>query len=223
MNPILRQQLPASCPSAKIRDCPSISFLTQIQIHTIYLNAMPNPSKVKYTPFTWEETRTIVDNNHLTLLARSPQMTAKYLDFKQRLKQSGVSILDHVLASELGWSSDDLIEEVEGVQLMQPEHLKVIYNLFPYYFADDVIHLCVWSKVRILPDAASAEGDISPQTKDEINQYIRESITKPLGLEDDNVCWFKNWDSLQSVKAISHVHVLLRGALKEDVNALFSI
>lgn len=223
MEPINCQHVLASCPPTNNRNCLLISLLSQIKIHTVHLAAMPNPSKVKHTPFTWEETRMIVDNNQLTLLARSPQMTEKYLDFKQVLNQSGVSILDHVLANELGWSPEDLIEGTEGLQLMQPEHLKVIYNLFPYYFADNVIHLCVWSKVRILPDAASVEGDISPQTRHEITEYIRKSITEPLGLDDDNVCWFKNWDSLQSVKAISHVHVLLRGALKEAVNILFSI
>lgn len=36
-------------------------------------------------------------------------------------------------------------------------------------------------------------------------------------LGEDRVFWFKNWVSLQSVRALEHIHVIVRGATKEDL------
>lgn len=164
----------------------------------------------------------IVHSNQLELLARSLEMTRRYIAFKQYLRGKNTTILQHILENELKWTDSDLIED-SLVAVMQPQHLKVIYNLFPYHFSHDVLHLCVWSKVRIYADENSPEGDISAETRQVISRYVNDQFTVPLELDAEDVCWFKNWTSLQSVKAISHIHVLLRGVLRQVVNELFMI
>lgn len=36
----------------------------------------------------------------------------------------------------------------------------------------------------------------------------------------DDVLWFRNWTSLQSVRAIEHVHILVRDAPKDLIESL---
>lgn len=168
---------------------------------------MPNASKVKANPFKWEEIKYIVEQNQLELFARSQEETVRYLDFKHRLKKAGVPILDHIIKHELHWKEDELKQE--GDFFSDPSTTTVIYNQFPYYFEPQVKHLCAWSKVYVPADPSSPCGDISPETRAKIDDYVYKTFIEPNGLDKENVCWFKNWESLQSVKSISHIHILI--------------
>lgn len=175
---------------------------------------MPNPSKIKLDkPFTWEESRDIIDNNKLELLARSQLETNRYINFKHELKVANVNIMDHVLEKELGWSKGKLIldnAEDNKRSFVDPSTIKIIYNQFPYYFPSNVQHLCIWSSIEIPNDPNSAVGDISSATKEVINRYIEKTFTKKYNLDPEQICWFKNWGSLQSIKSISHIHIVIR-------------
>ncbi|KAG2732508.1 hypothetical protein G9P44_004925 [Scheffersomyces stipitis] len=190
-----------------------------LNIQEVRSELMPNMSKVKVDkPFTWNEVHFIVTTNQLELFARSQAATDRYLKFKHDLKESKVNILDHILANEVRWDVEDLREE--GAIFADKSDLRIIHNRFPYYFEDDVSHLCVWSKVRIPTDPNSADGDITTETRNKINQYIEETFIRPLGLTWEQVEWFKNWTSLQSVKSISHIHVLIKGGDKNKIEQM---
>ena len=178
-----------------------------LNINIIQSSVMPNASKVKASPFKWEEIKYIVEHNQLELFARSQEETVRYLDFKHRLKKAGVSILDHIIKQELHWKEDALKQE--GDFFSDPSTTTVIYNQFPYYFEPQVKHLCAWSKVYIPADPNSPCGDISPETRAKIDDYVFKTFIEPNGLDKENICWFKNWESLQSVKSISHIHILI--------------
>lgn len=69
---------------------------------------------------------------------------------------------------------------------------------------------------------------MTPESRSIIRDFVERTFVERLrrddgkdgdnGLEkaEDRVLWFKNWTKLQSVRALEHVHVLVRG-VGEDV------
>lgn len=76
--------------------------------------------------------------------------------------------------------------------------------------------MCVWTKSPINTD--SNTGDITAESRAVIEQFVHTTFTTKLdhvfgqGNGRDHVVWFKNWVSLQSVRGVDHVHVLVRDA-----------
>merc|ERR1711939_362426 len=62
-------------------------------------------------------------------------------------------------------------------------------------------HLLVWSKTPIPVD--DEKGDVTPESRRLIEEFIEEFFVRPLGATGkDQVQWFKNWVSLQSVRGV---------------------
>ncbi|KAI5952995.1 hypothetical protein CANMA_005020 [Candida margitis] len=175
-------------------------------------------------PFTWTQIQQIVNANQLESFARSEEQYYKYQQFKSDLSSQGITLNDHVLKDELQWKQSDIrcqtspatkslpreysISQPQDLIFYSDDDIKIIYNKFPYYFKDSVIHLCVWSKLIIPDDINSPEGDISPLTKRIIERYLKKTFIDK-GVSKNNLVWFRNWTSLQSVRSVSHIHVLL--------------
>lgn len=200
---------------------------TRIPLTVIHSPDMPSASKISERPYTWPEVREIIKYNDLDAFARLEAQTESYLAFKRLLKQENLTVFRHIVTQTLGWRRS---EELEGVKddkitvessgapiFTNPDDLKIVRNDFPYYFEDDVTHLCVWTKRRIESDPESLVGDLSPETRDIIERYVDQTFVKGLGIERENLVWFRNWEALQSVKEISHVHVVVKGMTKEQV------
>lgn len=155
------------------------------------------------------------------MLARSKDMTEKYLALKRELRLKKTTIFKHLIVNSLKWATDEQVSELrdQDVKIQSSgdplftnaNDLKIIRNDFPYFFEDDVTHLCVWSKEPIRSDPQSYYGDISEETRLLIEQYICKTFVEWLGVPRENILWFRNWDALQSVKEISHVHVIVKG------------
>lgn len=77
-----------------------------------------------------------------------------------------------------------------------------------------LVHLVCWTKSLIptLDDSVPA-GDLTPEARGIIEDFVERTFTRHLGKE--NVLWFKNWASIQSVRSVEHIHVLVRGAGEE--------
>ena len=59
-------------------------------------------------------------------------------------------------------------------------------------------------------------GEVTPESYAMIDEFVNSTFVDRLekgGVRDakERVCWFKNWTALQSVRAVEHVHVLMRG------------
>ncbi|KAK6463227.1 hypothetical protein DFJ63DRAFT_312550 [Scheffersomyces coipomensis] len=189
----------------------SILDIINSEISYIQSPLMPNPSKIKVQPFTWDQIEFIVGSNQLQVLARSKSETKRYLQFKQDLKESNSNILDYLLHHELQWKDEDINnKETNKIFNMHTNDVKILYNKFPYYFEPNVYHLCIWSKNRMEVDINSEEGDITDDMKNLIETYINLTFVKGLNIPKENIVWFKNWGNLQSVKDISHIHVLIK-------------
>ncbi|KAI5953375.1 hypothetical protein KGF54_002747 [Candida jiufengensis] len=207
-------------PTSPITDqLPSLYKKFNIEIQKS--NLMPQPSKIKHgKPFTWLEIKQIVNQNALELFARNEKQTEQYHIFKQNLKDSNTSINDHILNCELHWKESDIrfqefsvpkqysIKHPQDLIFFNDSDIKILPNKFPYYFENGIMHLCIWSKLIIPNDPHSEVGDISELTKKIIDRYLEKTFIEN-GVKPEDMVWFKNWTSLQSVRSISHIHVIL--------------
>lgn len=205
-------------------------------IKVIHSSGMP-PSKCIDRPYSWQEVVEIVENNRLERFARSQAKTQEYLKFKLDLQEKNTTVYKHLLFHQLRWYKPEdngglLAEEVVAQQVPDKEivvrpsgkalfecedDLMILPNHFPYYFEADVAHLCVWSKKSIDADPNSPIGDISPAMRGLIERYVIKTFVEGLGIPRENIVWFKNWLALQSVQAISHVHVVIKGITPEQL------
>lgn len=116
------------------------------------------------------------------------------------------------------WGSPPFTVE-SAVPFVSPSDYKILLNDWPYGLTDDITHIVVWSKTPIAVDGTT--GDVTSESRKAIEGFVRRVFGERLaGGEGDGmgrVLWFKNWVSLQSVRALEHVHVLVRGASKEDL------
>ena len=74
----------------------------------------------------------------------------------------------------------------------------------------------VWSKTPIPTDAET--GDVTDESRRIIRDFVDRIFVKQLDSDEDRVVWFKNWVQLQSVRALEHIHVLVRDATKDDLH-----
>lgn len=197
--------------SPKISNQDKSLLYKSLSISFVQSDLMPNPSKIKENgPFKWSELKNIVNNNQLELLARSKNETQRYLDFKTWLKLENLNIQNYIIKYELNWQ-----DAVSDAKLFtRSDDVKILLNKFPYYFEDDVTHFCIWTKVQIPNDPDSQIGDLSKHTRLIIDKYVRKTFP------NNQLLWFRNWANLQSVKLISHIHVLVKGLDDETLHNL---
>ncbi|KAJ5720710.1 uncharacterized protein N7483_008644 [Penicillium malachiteum] len=108
-----------------------------------------------------------------------------------------------------------------------PEDYKILRNDWPYGFEPGISHLVVWSRTPI--PVASDEGHLTAESRALINGFVQRQFVQRLAEDkagrfldpESHVLWFKNWVGLQSVRALEHVHVLVRN-VPEDILAEWS-
>lgn len=204
------------------------TFTRSVPITVVHSPDMPAASKVSARPFSWAETQWLVEQNDLSGLARSPKATEEYLAFKRTLRLTNTTVFKHLLTKLLQWATPEEVagladNEIRIASLGRPlfteaSDIKIILNDFPYYFEPDVTHMCVWTKQPIPSDPISTLGDISPQLRARIEAYVVKTFVEGLGVSRDKLVWLRNWDALQSVKEISHIHVIVKGLLQQQLD-----
>lgn len=77
----------------------------------------------------------------------------------------------------------------------------------------------MWSKTPIATDLElGGEGDVTDESRRVIEEFVQRTFVEALGEGGrERLLWFKNWVSLQSVRGVDHVHVLVRDAPEELV------
>lgn len=187
--------------------------------------------KVRHVPYQWEEIKQIIENNELERFARLESVSDSYLKFKKSVADKGLTVYKYLLKNQLQWSpvSTEKLQELNDEDVIinpklnrlfiEPSDLKILLNDFPYNFDNGIYHLCIWTKFQIKPDPNSPIGDISPNTRKIIERYLSKTFSK-YGIKWENIIWFKNWESLQSVKSLSHIHVIINGLTPELLDQL---
>lgn len=112
------------------------------------------------------------------------------------------------------------------VPFADPADYKILRNDWPYGFAPGITHLVVWLRTPIQTQGDG--GDLTEGSRALIEEFVDRTFVARLAREatagqdcdpKTQVLWFKNWGALQSVRALEHVHILVRdvpeGILRE--------
>ncbi|KAJ9348652.1 hypothetical protein C8Q69DRAFT_469600 [Paecilomyces variotii] len=106
------------------------------------------------------------------------------------------------------------------VPFADPEDYRVLRNDWPYGLAPGITHLVVWLKTPVA--VKSEDGDVTDESRSLIENFVQRTFVdrlKRAGFANpkEQVLWFKNPVGLQSVRALEHVHVLVRDVPDEII------
>lgn len=152
--------------------------------------------------------------NELETLKRKPSDLRRYIAWSQSTKAQYGTITNYLIAHRLPWGSPPFTY-LSPIPFHDPSDYKILINDWPYGMTDDVTHIVAWSKTPIATD--DEKGDVTDESRRIIEGFVRRTFVERLGGDEGRVMWFKNWVQLQSVRALEHVHVLVRNASKEDL------
>lgn len=118
-------------------------------------------------------------------------------------------------------TSGPLLACKNPVPFADPEDYRILRNDWPYGLAPGISHLVVWSRTPFA--VKSAEGHLADESRELIERFVRDTFVQRLAEDrarfprpESHVLWFKNWVGLQSVRALEHVHILVRD-VPEDI------
>ena len=130
------------------------------------------------------------------------------------------------MQERLGWKSRNPDEPVSAhsfthhssVPFEDSRDYAILLNDWPYGFDAGIKHILVWTRTPIAVD--DERGDVTAESKRVIEEFVEREFVGALaeeegvgiGLARERVMWFKDWVSLQSVRGVDHVHVLVRDA-----------
>lgn len=183
-------------------------------------------------PMTWEQVTEYVTTGNIANLTRSFECLERYHNFKRNLESKGVDLTTNLLRDTLHWIPQNtdittpIKEILPKIHCVDPRpfanvnDMTIVGNDFPYFFEPGVEHVCVWLKFPLPPDKNSIIGDLSDENKRLVDKYVTKTFIEGLALDKKNVLWFKNYAALQSVKAIPHIHVLIRNGDHEKIESL---
>jgi hypothetical protein len=86
-----------------------------------------------------------------------------------------------------------------------PDDIKILYNDWPYGVDEKIVHLVVWTKFAL--EEIPGTDDLTPEARQGIEDFVERTFCSKVPRE--HVIWFKNWQSLKSVHAVEHFHVML--------------
>jgi hypothetical protein len=124
------------------------------------------------------------------------------------------SVTNYILQHRLPWGPPPFAYS-SSIPFADTSDYKILLNDWPYGLAGGITHLLVWSKTPISTEEET--GDITEESRRLIKEFIKKTFVDRLGGDESRVMWFKNWVRLQSVRALEHVHVLVKDASEEDI------
>jgi hypothetical protein len=162
----------------------------------------------------------------LEQLKRLPSDLHKYLRWSFKTKKAYGSITNFVVQERLAWTPRDVNQPVtahsfthhSSVPFEDRRDYAILLNDWPYGFEPGIKHILVWSRTPIAVD--DTRGDVTVESKHIIEDFVERHFVCTLAKEASvsvdearkRVMWFKNWVSLQSVRGVDHVHVLVKHA-----------
>ncbi|CAK4032384.1 Hypothetical predicted protein [Lecanosticta acicola] len=173
-----------------------------------------------YHRITWSDLKSIIANHTLEDLKRLPSDLRRYLAWSHSIKKQYGGITPFVIQERLHWTPTSrpgeppLFEHVSDVPFEERIDYAVLLNDWPYGFEPGIAHIVVWSKTPIRTD--DTLGDVTEESRRLIEEFVERYFVRELDNGGrERVLWFKNWVSLQSVRGVDHVHVLVKDAPEE--------
>ncbi|KAK3322584.1 hypothetical protein B0H66DRAFT_574718 [Apodospora peruviana] len=164
----------------------------------------------EYAYHTWDELRSIIANNELATLKRKPSDLRRYMKWTAETKAEYGNMTNYLLAHRLpkAWGRPPFTP-ASDTPFADLSDYRVLLNDWPYGFVPGITHIVVWSRTMIPTDPET--GDMTPESRKTVADFVKRYFVdriSPGG--EDQVMWFKNWVALQSVRALEHIHVLVR-------------
>ncbi|KAL1954559.1 hypothetical protein VTO42DRAFT_1070 [Malbranchea cinnamomea] len=169
----------------------------------------------EYQYHSWNELKELIANNKLDALKRKPSDLRRYINWTSKVKAKYSSITNYICLKRLHWplDRDPATQCHNQTPFADPRDYKILRNDWPYGVEPGIVHLCVWVKnyIPVKPET----GELTPESHAMIDVFVKKTFVERLKKEsipnaEDRVIWFKNWTALQSVRALEHVHILLR-------------
>ncbi|KAF2010616.1 hypothetical protein BU24DRAFT_427731 [Aaosphaeria arxii CBS 175.79] len=157
----------------------------------------------EYELVSWEVALEWIRINRVDRFHRVPSQLRKYRLFTHKLIKEHGSIMNFIVNERLKWKS----LAPRGLPFEYDDDIKILHNDWPYGVSPSIVHLVVWTKFD-LPEAPGTD-DLEPALRAQIDAYVERTFVKEGGLPPTSVAWFRNWQSLKSVHAIEHFHVML--------------
>lgn len=150
-------------------------------------------------PLEWPELVDIIDKEkNLAKLSRSVQQQKEYVLYQRELLKEWKSVYDHILVSKFDFEQkkvgDDVWEAHPPLDECREVRKTLKVNDFPYYFAPNIEHWCLW---KLCEDVSDEEV---VQAKKELQEKYNGDIVEYLS--------WKNPPHLKSLPDIDHVHIL---------------
>ncbi|RSL40580.1 hypothetical protein CEP53_013282 [Fusarium sp. AF-6] len=158
----------------------------------------------------WEDLKGIIEANNLSVLKRKPSDLRRYMKWTAETKAEYGSMTNYLLANRLpkAWGQPPFTP-VSDVPFKDPSDYRVLNNDWPYGLDPEIRHIVVWLRTTIPTDPET--GDMTPESRALVKAFVKEYFVDTLGPDGESrVLWFKNWVALQSVRALEHIHVLVR-------------
>lgn len=162
----------------------------------------------------WDELKGIIDANNLSVLKRKPSDLRRYMSWTHETKQQYGSMTNYLIQHRLPWGFPPFTYASSN-PFANPSDYKVLVNDWPYGLTPDITHIVVWSKTPIPTDGKT--GDVTDESRKIIREFVNKTFIDRLDGDSGRVMWFKNWVQLQSVRALEHIHVLVKDASKDDL------
>jgi hypothetical protein len=180
-----------------------------------------------YVPLTWPRIKEIIAIGDLELLTRQPSQLRLYRDWMAETKKEYGTVTQFILKKRVCW--EPLPCEKEGdtprfaIQDPMPfkarSDYRILLNDWPYGWESGIKHICVWLKTPLPVD--DDMGALLEEGRVVVDAWVQENITRALGVEgQDRIIWFKNDTARQSVRAMEHIHILLRDVDGVNLDAI---
>ncbi|KAH7321434.1 hypothetical protein BKA65DRAFT_608686 [Rhexocercosporidium sp. MPI-PUGE-AT-0058] len=183
----------------------------------------------EFVPYTWTDLKNAIAAKDLSTIPRSPSILRRYIEWSREITTKHGSTAEFLLHNRLFWNSTEssqangqpngqIIIRSNATPFADKTDYKIIYNDWPYGLASDITHLVVWMKTRLPVNKA---GEMTPESRASVEDFIDRTFVQEMrkaNATNDNVIYFKNVPKLQSVGAVEHFHVLIRGAKSEALD-----
>lgn len=200
---------------------------------------------IKYLKNTlsFDDIKQLIDQNKLDSFGRCFSQAKRYkYHFRDYIaKFPNSTPFKRLVCKQLQWAPLAIFEDpsvpdskieikfTDSRLFYDKQDLKFLLNEYPYNFSNDVTHLLLWTKVPISGDKDSPIGDISPNDRKLVNAFLNLNFfNRPLDnkykikINPENVTWFRNWTKLQSIKQISHIHIIVKDLPKEQAQMILN-
>ncbi|KAI9813952.1 MAG: hypothetical protein M1832_006037 [Thelocarpon impressellum] len=179
-----------------------------------------------FQPHSWEDIRRVVETNDLSVLKREPSDLKEYRTWAAGIKERYGSITSFICKERLHWEplpsttpDSPTFAYNNPIPFADPADYKILRNDWPYGLEPAITHLVVWSKVPIPTEPV--HGDLTDDSRALVKSFIDKTFEQRVaggGDAAEKVLWFKNWTSLQSVRGLEHVHVMVRGVARDIID-----